>query len=131
MPKRKPLRGTASVETAICLPIATLLLLGTLESTSMIHLRKSLVITAYEAARTSVIPGARETDVQAAANQMLADRQVTGSTVNVTPSNFETAAVGDLIRIDVTAPCDPNAFLPTVFFRGQTIQVTAQAMKEY
>ena len=53
----------------MCLPIIVLLVIGTIEACSMVFLKQSLAIAAYEGARTAIIPGATKAQVEAACNR--------------------------------------------------------------
>ena len=48
--------GVAAVEFAVCLPVLVVLILGSIECCSMIFLRQSLAIVAYEGLRVAVKP---------------------------------------------------------------------------
>ena len=122
--------GAALVETAICLPIALVLIMGTLEATRMMQLKQSLAISAYEGVRTALQPGADEAAVVADAQQVLTDRGVSGGSVAVTPS-LSGVAVGELVRVTVSAPADAHAIVPPVFYAGATLSAQAEAMREY
>ena len=50
--KQLPKRGIAAVEFAVIAPVFFLILLGTIETCTMIFLQQSLKIAAYEAARS-------------------------------------------------------------------------------
>lgn len=43
--------GSASVELALCLPLFVLVVIGTVETCSLIHLQETLKTASYEAAR--------------------------------------------------------------------------------
>src|SRR5262245_57067388 len=95
-------RGVAATEFAVCLPIIVLLVIGTIEACSMIFLKQSLAVAAYEGARTAIIPGATKADVETACNQILADRDVAGATVTIKPTNIEALNPGDFVDVTVS-----------------------------
>src|SRR5262245_37575965 len=119
-PRRKR-RGVAATEFAVCLPIVVLLVIGTIEACSMIFLKQSLAIAAYEGARTAIIPGATKTTVEAAVNQVLADRKVKGASVSVKPTDIASLNPGDYVDVTVTAPCNTNSVVRNKFYRGKTL----------
>ena len=119
------------VEFAICLPVLTLLLMATLEANTMIFLKQSLTIAAYEGGRTALVPGATSADVTADCQQVLIDRGIQGATVNLNPNNIGSVQAGNYIEIVVTAPCNSNAILPGSFFQGRTMTGQVSVMKEY
>ena len=76
----------------MCLPIVVLLVVATIEACSAVFLKQSLTVAAYEGVRTALVEGATASNVQAACNQILADRKIEGGTITVSPSDI--AALG-------------------------------------
>ena len=122
--------GVAAVEFAMCLPIIILLVLGANEAATMIFLKQSLSVAAYEGARTAVVPDATTADVVATCQRILADRRVSAATIEVTPS-VEDASIGEFMEVTVTAPCNDNTILTGRFFRDKQLSGSADFMKEY
>lgn len=129
-PIKNSRRGVAATEFAVCLPVLLLLVLGMMETCSMIFLKQSLAITAYEGAHTAVKADATAAEVQTICDGILADRRIQGATITVTPNNIAAVPAGDYIEIRVTAPTDRNGLLPLNFFRGRQIDAAAVVMKE-
>ncbi|MCO6045261.1 pilus assembly protein [Aeoliella sp. ICT_H6.2] len=129
-PNNSRRRGVAATEFALCLPIMVLLVLGMVETCSMVFLKQSLAIAAYEGAHTAVRPGATTADVQSTCEGILRDRRVEGATVTVTPAEVSNVPVGEYMTIQIAAPSNLNGVLPLKFFRGATIQASAVTMKE-
>ena len=123
-------RGVAAAEFAVCLPVMILLVVGAVETSSMIFLKQSLTVAAYEGGRTAVEPEAATSDVLATCQDILADRRVNGATITVTP-DVGTANVGDFIQVRVTAPCDQNTIIAGRFFRNRDMVGQATYMKEF
>ena len=128
--RRPARRGVAATEFAVCLPMLLLLLLGMLECCSMIFLKQSLSVAAYEGAHTALAPGATDADVQRVGAAILTDRRVAGGAVRVQPGPLSSIREGEYVSVQVTAPTDANAILPARFFRGRVLQATATMMKE-
>jgi Flp pilus assembly protein TadG len=124
-------RGTALVEFAVCLPIIVLLGFASIEACTMIYLKQSLTISAYEGGRTAITPGATSADVIADCTQVLSDRGVQGATIVLNPSDITTAAESTYLEINVTAPCDQNLIAGAWFFEGKTLNGRSIYMKEY
>lgn len=124
-------RGAATAEFAVCLPVIVILVLGSIEATSMIFLKQSLTVAAYEGGRTAIVPDATAADVQAVCQQILTDRRVNNATITVTPSDLDSIAPGEFIRIEVNAACDDNAILPGRIFQGREMEGIAEFMKEF
>lgn len=122
--------GVAATEFAVCLPIIVLLVLAMIESCTMIFLKQSLSIAAYEGVRTALTENAQAADVHQSCQQILSDRRVQSAVVTITPSNFDSLPVGTYIEVSVTAPADDNSVIPGNFFRGRTLTGQATMMKE-
>lgn len=129
--KPRKRRGVATVELALCLPIIVLLVVGAIEACSMIFLKQSLAIAAYEGARTALIPNATAIQVQAACQQILKDRKVVGATVTVKPLDIAALIPGEMIDVTVSAPCSINTVVPNEFYRGKTLTTSASMMVEF
>jgi hypothetical protein len=124
-------RAVAASELAVCLPVLVLLVLAMIESCTMIFLKQSLTVAAYEGVRIALEPAADAADVQAKCDGVLADRRVQGGQVVVTPANFDTLAPGEYIQVTVSAPAGRNSVIPGSFFRGRTLSASATMMKEF
>ena len=123
--------GAAITELAIILPVFVLILIGTIEVTSMIFLRQSLEIAAYEATRVALVPGSDEGNVQAAADGILSGRRVVDSVISVTPSDFETQPYGTPITVEITADCEKNSLFASWFYQGRELTSRVTMMKEF
>ena len=124
-------KGLATVEAAMCLPIITLLMLGTIDACTMIFLKQSLTIAAYEGGRTALIPGATGSNISTDCMQLVSDRNINGAQIFLQPSNPENAKAGSRISVTVSAPCGANSVIPSLFFQGSSLSATAHVMKEY
>jgi Flp pilus assembly protein TadG len=123
-------RAVAASELAVCLPVIVLLVLAMIEACTMIFLKQSLTVAAYEGVRTALAPSAVLADVEAACNGVLDDRRVRDGRVAVT-SNFQSLAPGQYIQVTVSAPADRNSVIPGSFFRGRRLTASATMMKEF
>ena len=124
-------RGVAAAEFAVCLPVIVLLVLAMIESCTMIFLKQSVTIAAYEGARIAVSENPTVADVRQASQQVIADRGVQNATITITPNNFRALAVGEYIEISVSAPANDNSVIPGNFFLGKTLTGKARMMKEF
>ena len=127
----KSRRGAAVAELAVCLPILVLLVVATIEACTMVYLKKSLTVAAYEGGRTSLMPGVSSTDVTAQCQQVLTDRGVQGGSILLNPLAFEAAAEGSYLQVSVTAPCESNTMLGTWFYAGRSLNARATFKKEF
>lgn len=126
---KKP-AGIAAVELAVSIPILTLITLGTIEASGMIFLQQSIEIAAHEGARVALVPSTNSANVIAASNVVLTGRNVQGTTVTVTPSDFVNRPYGTFIKVTVTASCNENAKFSPWFYQGQTLVAEVEMMKE-
>jgi Flp pilus assembly protein TadG len=122
--------GVAAAELAVCMPVVLLLVVATLEACSMVFLKQSLSIAAYEGVRTAIQPDATASDVSTTCNQILNDRRIEGYNVAVSPSDITTMKPGEFVDVTVSAPCGVNTIVPNTFYRGKTLSVTASMMIE-
>jgi len=128
---RRRRRGTATVECAVVLPVFVLLLLGTMEACSMIFLRQSVELAAYESARAAVLPQTTLVNVQSAGASLLSARKVKNFSITVTPTNFQTAAYGSFIRVTASAPISDNSLFGSIFYKNMNAVGSVDFMKEY
>ena len=128
---RRNRRGVAAAELAVCLPVIVMLVIATIEACSALFLKQSLTTAAYEGVRTAIEENATTKNVQAACDQILADRKIQDAKVTIKPSNIAALTPGDFIDVSVSAPCASNSVVvPTTFYRGRTLSATASMMIE-
>jgi len=127
---RRKRGGVAAAEFAVCLPVIVLLVLAMIESCTMIFLKQSCSIAAYEGARTALLENAAADDIRRTSQLVLTERRVKGGTVTISPRNFESLPIGAYIEVTVSAPADLNSVIPGNFFRGKLLSATATMMKE-
>jgi hypothetical protein len=120
----------AAAELAACLPVVGLIVLATIEACTMIFLRQSLAIAAYEGARTAVQQNASFADVARSTQAILTERRVSSGSTIVRP-NLASARPGDYVEVTVSAPASSNSVVPISFYRGHTLRATATMMKEF
>ncbi|QDV74997.1 TadE/TadG family type IV pilus assembly protein [Botrimarina mediterranea] len=129
-PNRPARRGVAATEFAVCLPVLMLLLLGTIECCSMIFLKQTLAVAAYEGGHAALAPGATSAQARVAAEAILTERRIAGGSVEIAPRPLESIAEGEFFDIRVSAPTNANRILPLNFFGGRTLTATASFMRE-
>ena len=122
--------GVAATEFAVCLPVLVLLMLGVIETSTMVFLKQSLEVAAYEGAHMGVMPDSERSDVIDICEAILTDRRVNGATIDVVPADLGSVAPGDFFEVRVSAPTNANAILPLNFFSGMTLSSSASFMKE-
>ncbi|MEM1063500.1 MAG: TadE family protein, partial [Planctomycetota bacterium] len=87
--------GVAAVEFAVCLPVLLVLTFGMIEACTMMFLKQSLSIAAYEGAHTLVRPNATPAEAKKVVQAILTARRVEGATVSISPGNFTSLPEGD------------------------------------
>lgn len=106
-------RGSATVELAIVLPVFMTMVFGSLEVCTRLFVRQSVVISAYESARTATRQTSDTDDVAATCASLLTQHGVKGATVQVRDvtngqNNLDAVETGDEIRIRITVPWGQN-----------------------
>ena len=123
-------RAGAVVEFALCFPLVAMFVIATIESCNAIYLRQSLTIAAHESARTAILPSMTAVKAEYAAQRVLDSRGITGGAISITPDPL-TAAAGDWIEVEVSAPGNANSVLPVPMFFSQGTSARVFMMKEY
>jgi Flp pilus assembly protein TadG len=130
--QRRPMhRGAAAVEFAVIAPVFVAILLGTIEACSMVFLRQSVEMAAYEAARVSVVNQTTSGQVETAAKTILDSRKIKDYSIKISPVDFQKAAYGTFITIEVRAPCSKNGLIPSMFYGSRDVVGIVEMMKEY
>ena len=102
--------GAALLELAVTLLVLLTLTFGTIEFGYFFFLKNTVQGAAREGARTGIVPGSSNTDINGAVNRVLTAAGLsTGSfsitvKVNGSVANASTAAAGQNVEVTVTAP---------------------------
>lgn len=123
--------GVAATEFAVCLPILMVIIMGTIEACSMVYLKQSLSVAAYEGARASLRAGGSASTVNAACNGILSARNVKGAVVTVSPGNFANQPAQTWITVRVEARGRDNSVISGWFYDNLVLDATATMMKEF
>ncbi|WP_436716456.1 TadE family protein [Roseiconus lacunae] len=131
--RRPNRRGVATVEFAICLPALIALTIGTIDICSMLFLKESITIAAYEGARMGVGRDRTNGDVSTRVQQFLDERniQYTGNPCSFGSPDFTSADTLDNVTVTVTVPCDGNLLIPSALFAGMDLSASVTLRKEY
>lgn len=122
-------RGAAVVELAVCLPAIVLLILGSIEACTMVFVKQSLHIAAYEGVRRAIRYDASEPAVLQRCQQILDERNIHNATIEITPSSLDGVGRGNDIAVRITAPAHDNTIMRLRFFGGQ-LEAQATMVKE-
>ncbi len=127
--KRSHRSGTAIVELAICLPAIVVLVMGAIECCTMIFVKQSLHVSAYEAVRIAIMQEADNQNVLDRCNRVLNERNIVDPQIELTPADIKNIPRGTPVTVRVSAPCSSNSVLQAKFFTG-TLAAEAVMVKE-
>lgn len=102
-------RGAALTELAICLPILSIVTLGSIEAANGIYVRQKLVSVSYDLARSATAHGDGGATIPTKAAALFKTYGIKGGTYSISPSNLATVKPGEPIRITVSAPMSRNS----------------------
>jgi Flp pilus assembly protein TadG len=110
-------RAAAATELAVCLPVLTLVVFGSIQACNLIYLKHGLVTAAYEATLELSKSNATSTSIAARAQQVLTARGIRNSKISISPSGTDVAAAqpGTPFTVEVTADVKPNMSLSGFF----------------
>ena len=123
--------GIAATEFAVCLPILLVILIGIIEACSMVYLKQTLSVAAYEGVRVALKPDAAASDITAACNRILTQRKVQGATVTITPADFAVQPEQTWITVRVAATGSGNSVIAGWFYDTLVVDGQATIMKEF
>ncbi len=118
MSSRKENRdGIATSELAICLPILILLTLAVLETCTVIFLKETITISAYEGARVGIRKQGTDAQVAAKVQTFLESRGIIFESdfVEISDPGFDQASDLQNITVTVNVPCDGNTYSGWIF----------------
>ncbi len=121
-------RGAVTVEFALCASIFFMFIFGMLEISRYLYVQQSVQMSAYEAARAGVVPGATHADVQARGNELMAATGVSVFSMSITP-----AVINNLTEnVSVTIDCNfaANSWVPPFFVPDSQITSTITLQHE-
>jgi hypothetical protein len=124
-------KGIAVTELAVCLPIFVLIVLATIEACSVMYLKQSLSIAAYEGARVALIKESTVLNVTSQCEAILTDRNINNPTMQISPNDFQAAPMGSFIAVQVSVPYVDNRVISLPLFAPPYIISRVEMMKEY
>jgi Flp pilus assembly protein TadG len=122
-------RASILTELAICLPVLTLLVLGSIDIGNTIHLKHTVTLAAYEAGQTSTCQGGTEAEGRTKGLAILTDRTIRNGTITFSPAITPNTVPGTYITITASAPANNNTLGLTSYFRDRTITVSVVVRK--
>ncbi len=124
--------GIATSELAICLPILILLTLAVLETCTVIFLKETITISAYEGARVGIRKQGTDAQVAAKVQTFLESRGIIFESdfIEISDPGFDGAADLENITVTVNVPCDGNTYSGWIF-TGRFISASVTMRKEF
>ena len=132
--RRQRRSGVATIEFAVVLPALLALTLGTMDLCSVMFLKESAVLAAYEGARRGVGRGHTNSDVVNRVEEFLGERNITfnsGDAVTISSPGFGSAETLENVTVTVSIPTQGNLLIPSSLFGEMDISASVTMRKEY
>lgn len=119
--RRKPVRnrGAFTVEVAICIPIAFLVIFGIVEFARVGQVSNAAAFASYQGCRRGIVTGATATDVKSAAQAVLDSMSIPKATIIVTPSVITKSTTA--VTVIVSVPMNSASWIAPVYTKDFTI----------
>lgn len=111
-----------------------MLTIGTIDICSMMFLKETIKIAAYEGARRGVGRGRTNADVVNRVTEFLDERNVQysgASVVTFSNTDFNNADRLENVTTTVTVPCAGNLLIPSAMFMNMNMTADVTLRKEY
>ena len=118
------------VEFAVCMPLLSILALGSVEISIAIFLKQALVTSSYEGACQAVKATSTTAAAESSANKCLSFRNIRNASIVISPGSVEAIARGQQIRVTVSAPLSGNSPLIGRIIANQTLTASTTMVKE-
>ncbi len=116
--------GTAAVETAIVLPIAVMVVFGSIELADGVFLKQSLSVAAYEGARAATRTGGTSEEAIQRIQDVLANKGIENGSISITPQVQGTTPRGTKVYVKVSAPASDKSVNPVKIFLNRVFEQT-------
>ena len=120
--------GVTTVEFALTVPIAFMLLFATIEFARVNMIRNTLVNAAYTGARRAMVPGSTAALAMEEAKKVLTICGIKDGVVTVTPSTL-TPTTND-VSVTVTVPLNKNIWISPMFMKKNDYSRTCTLSRE-
>ncbi len=127
-------KGAATVELAICLPIFLTVAFGTIDICSVLFLKESLTIAAYEGARVGMHQGGTNAATSARVFSILQERGINfnrSSAVTISSPGFDTADELSHVTVKVQVAANENTVSLSRLFFGKQIEAEVVCVKQF
>ncbi|MGB1925824.1 MAG: TadE family protein [Rubripirellula sp.] len=127
-------KGTATVELAILTPFLMILTLGTMDICSMIFLKESATIAAYEGARRGIQKGSTNQDATQRVLNFLEEREIAhdkSKCIKISKPSFERAETLQHVTVTVILPIAGNLLIAPHIIDEMNLKASVTMRKEY
>lgn len=126
--RRPDRRGVTLIEFALAFPILMIFTIGMIEFVRMHMLYHAADNAAYEAARHVIVPGAKESEAVARAEDLIETVGVRGTQFTISPDPIVEQTSEVTVRVRV--PLAQNSWLPPALTRQRVIERQCTLMTE-
>jgi len=127
-PRQCDRRGAVAVEFALTAGLLFMILFTSIEFMRVNTIINSAENAAYEGARAGIVPGAKASEVRAAARSMISAIGVTGARIRVNPRTIQQDTPEVTVTVEV--PLDRNSFIGPRYFLGDTLTKSCTLSRE-
>ena len=127
-------RGTAAVEFATFLPVLVTFTLATIDLCSVMYLKETATLAAYEGARQGIGRDRTNANCTARIYDFLDERGVNydaSTVVSYSSPSFDDADDLENVTVTVTIPCTGNLLIADSMFEDLSIDASVTMRKEY
>ena len=130
--KKRRRKGIATTEVAICLPIIIFLMLAVIETCTVIFLKESVTLSAYEGARAGIRKQGTNSDCTDKVSAFLDSRGITYESdyLDISSPGFNSAAEMQHVTVTVRVPCEGNTYTGWIF-SGRYVGASVTMRKEF
>ncbi len=133
----RPRRGAAALELALVLPLFLLIIIGILEFGRALMMYQMTTNAGREAARTAIITGADDTQINNAINSYLDSCGIksAGRTIEFRDSAGNATSIGNIgshepVTVSISVPFNENSFGLSSWFVGKTMNTEVTMRRE-
>lgn len=131
---RKSRQAAATVELAICLPVVLTIAFGTIDICSVLFLKESLTIAAYEGARAGMPQGGTNAIASAKVFSILQERGIKfnrSNAVSISTPGFDNASELTHVTLKVQVAANENTVSLSRLFFGKQIEAQVVCVKQF
>jgi len=129
---RNDREGIAVTECALCIPLIIMFTLFAIEVSTVLFLKETITIAAYEGSRIGIQRGGTDVNVENRIKGLLKERGVSfgSDVVEISDPSFDTAAALEHVTVTVNVPVNGNLFSGWIF-EGRELDASVTMRKEY